>query len=405
MIRAYTERQCVTPDYTPFYLTGYKSPIRKLPAQGVHDDIYVQMSLFDINGTLVFLYSTDWISVEEGFYQELSGRLNTEFGIDKKLVLVSATHNHQSVGDQMKRNEHFNQKYYDWLIELGVEAVRKGLNNLREVKVFYGKKVITGYYASRVLDNTLADNEVILVEFRDSDNKVVSAICNWAVHSTAVTPENALLTGEFAGNTAREYCKLKGYYPHMIVGAAGDCSTRNTRQGNDFAELERISKGMAEEISGIPVDRELHLSFNDIRTITHHVDVTVDHDDVRRKIADAEEELKTATDFDRIKVLKSMMPALNKLLSLDRVVVDWFADSIRLGDLQIIVTPAELASKFGLQIKNASKTECCLIFGYTNGKAGYLFPEELYGMTFETISSGVPAEEVQQYINKIMTIV
>lgn len=405
MIRAYTERQCVTPDYTPFYLTGYKSPIRKLPAQGVHDDIYVQMSLFDINGTLVFLYSTDWISVEEGFYQELSGRLNTKFGIDKKLVLVSATHNHQSVGDQMKRNEHFNQKYYDWLIELGVEAVRKGLNNLREVKVFYGKKVITGYYASRVLDNTLADNEVILVEFRDSDNKVVSAICNWAVHSTAVTPENALLTGEFAGNTAREYCKLKGYYPHMIVGAAGDCSTRNTRQGNDFAELERISKGMAEEMAAIPVDKELQLNFNDIRTITHHVDVTVDHDDVRRKIADAEEELKTTTNFDRIKVLKSMMPALNKLLSLDRVVVDWFADSIRLGDLQIIVTPAELASKFGLQIKNASKAECCLIFGYTNGKAGYLFPEELYGMTFETISSGVPAEEVQQYINKIMTIV
>ena len=191
----------------------------------------------------------------------------------------------------------------------------------------------------------------------------------------------------------------------MIVGAAGDCSTRNTRQGNDFAELERISKGMAEEMAAISVNKQLELDFNDIRTITHHVDVTVDHDDVRKKIADAEEELKTATNFDRIKVLKSMMPALNKLLSLDRVVVDWFADSIRLGDLQIIVTPAELASKFGLQIKQASKEECCLIFGYTNGKAGYLFPEELYGMTFETISSGVPASEVQQYIDKIMTIV
>ena len=363
------------------------------------------MSLLDINGTQIFLYSTDWISVEEGFYKELSSRLNEEFGTDKKLVLVSATHNHQSVGDQMKQNEHFNQKYYDWLIELGVKAFRKGLNNLREVKAFYGKKVITGYYASRVLENTLADNEVILVEFRDNNNEVVSAICNWAVHSTAVTPENALLTGEFAGNTVRKYHELKGYYPHMIVGAAGDCSTRNTRQGNDFAELERISKGMAAEMAAIPVDKELTLNFNDIRTITHHVDVTVDHEDVKRKIADAEEELKTATDFDRIKILKSMMPALNKLLTLDRVVVDWFADSIRLGDLQIIVTPAELASKFGLQIKNTSKAECCLIFGYTNGKAGYLFPAELYGMTFETISSGVPAEEVQQYIDKIMTII
>lgn len=405
MIRAYTERRCVTPDYTPFYITGYKSPLRRLPARGVHDDIYVQMSLLDINGVFVFLYSADWISIEEGFYEELSNRLNKEFGIDRKLVLVSATHNHQSTGDQMKQNEHFNQKYYDWLISIGVECFRRGLENLREVRAYCGSKVITGYYSSRVLENTLADNEVILVEFRDENDEVVSAICNWAVHSTAVTPENNLLTSEFAGNTAREYQQIKGYYPHMIVGAAGDCSTRNTRQGNDFAELERISKGMAEEISHIKTERELELCFNDIRTVTHHVDVTIDHDDVRKSISDAEEELKTATNFDRIKVLKSMMPALNKLMTLDRVVQNWFADSIRLGDLQIIVTPAELASKFGLQIKRASKAKCCLIFGYTNGKAGYMFPEELYGMTFETISSGIPAYEVQRYVDKIMTIV
>ena len=405
MIRAYTERQCITPDYVPFYLTGYNSPLRKLPARGVHDDIYVQMSLLDINGTLVFLYSTDWISVEEGFYEELSFALNREFGIDRKLVLVSATHNHQSVGDQMKQNEHFNQEYYDWLILLGIKAVRKGLDNLTEVKACYGKKVITGYYSSRVVDNTLADNEVILLEFRDRKENVISAICNWAVHSTAITPQNAMLTAEFAGNTAREYQKIRGYYPHMIVGAAGDCSTRNTRQGNDFAELERISKGMAVEISKIEVKEELNLCFESIKTIIHHVDVTVDNDDVNRKIRESQEELKTATDFDRIKVLKSMIPALNRLNILDSVVVDWFADAIKLGDLEIVVTPAELASKFGLQIKGKSRAKCCLVFGYTNGKAGYLFPEELYGMTFETISSGIPPVEVQKYIDKIMTIV
>ena len=405
MIRAYTERQCVTPDYTPFYLTGYKSPLRKLPAAGVHDDIYIQMSLLDVNGSMIFLYSTDWISVEEGFYEELSARLNSEFGIDRKLVLVSATHNHQSVGDQMKQNEHFNQEYYDWLIQLGINGYRNGLDHLTEVKAYWGKRVITGYYNSRVLENTLADNEVILVEFRDSDDKVVTGICNWAVHSTAVTPENDLLTGEFAGNTAKEYQKLKGYYPHMIVGAAGDCSTRNTRQGNDFVELDRISKGMAREMVSIEVNNPLDLELLEIKTITHHVDVTVDHLDVERKIYYSQKELKTATEFDRIKVLKSMMPALEKLSGLDRVTADWFADAIKLKDLEIIVTPAELASKFGLQIKNASKAECCLVFGYTNGKAGYLFPEELYGMTFETISSGIPPREVQQYIDKIMTIV
>jgi len=75
MIRAYTERQCVTPDYTPFYLTGYKSPIRKLPAQGVHDDIYVQMSLFDINGTLVFLIRQTGSALKKDFIRNLAAGL------------------------------------------------------------------------------------------------------------------------------------------------------------------------------------------------------------------------------------------------------------------------------------------------------------------------------------------
>ena len=404
MVRASTERICVTPAFTPVYLTGYKSPMRKLPIQGVHDDVYVQTSLIDINGTFLYLYSTDWISVEEGFYRDLAERLNREFGIDPNLVLVTATHNHQSVGAQMKENEHFNQEYYDWLIDIAVEAYRKCLHKLEEVRVFYGKKVIEGYYASRVLENTLADNEVILVEFRNANDEVVSAICNWAVHSTALTPENSLLTSEFAGNTCEELFKLKGYHPHMVVGAAGDCSTRNTRQGNDFAELARISTGMAKEIAAIPVEKELQLVYEGFKSISHHVDVTIDHQHVQQLIKETEEELKTAEEFDRIKVLKSMLPALQEQLSLDRVVEDWFANSIKLHDIEIIVTPGELASKFGLQIKAASQAACPLIFGYTNGKIGYLFPEELYGMTFETISSGIPAEEVQQYIDKIMTM-
>lgn len=405
MIKAQGVRLCLTPTYLPFYLTGYKTPIRKLPAQGVHDDIYAQISLIDVDGKKLFLFSTDWISVEECFYEELSDKLHEKYGIDKKLVLVSATHNHQSVGDQMKQNEHFNQGYYDWIIQRAIELYEVCENSLEEVEVYFGKKVIEGYYASRVLDNTLADNEVILLELRNKDGKAVSAICNWAVHSTALTPNNALLTGEFAQNTAKEYQKLKGYYPHMIVGAAGDCSTRATRQGNDYQELDRIAKGMANEIAKIEVKEKLELNFESISSITHHVDVAIDHDDVMTKIKESEEELKTATDFDRIKVLKSMMPALQKLSKLDRAVADWFADDIKLGDLEIVVTPAELASKFGLGIKSASKAKCCLIFGYTNGKAGYLFPKELYGLTFETISSGIPAEEVEAYIAKIMEMI
>ncbi len=405
MIKAAGARRCLTPSYRPFYLTGYNSPLRKLPAEGVHDDIYAQISLIDVDGTQFYLFSTDWISVEECFYEDVSEMLSSRYGINKNHVLITATHNHQSTGDQMKRNEHFNPGYYQWLLNLAAEAYENCRERLEEVELFYGKRTVLGYYGSRVIDNSPADNDIYLLEFRNAGNQVVTAICNWATHSTALTPNNALLTGEFAQNTCREYQKLKGYYPHMIVGAAGDSSTRPTRQGNDFRELERISKGVAQEMAQICADKKLNLSYRGMKTITHNVHVVVDHDDVQQKIDESLKELETATDFDRIKVLKSMQPALNKLLKLDRVDQHWFAHAIDLEDLEIIVTPAELASRFGFEIKNASKAECCLIFGYTNGKAGYMFPEDLYGLTFETISSGIPAAEVRSYIDKILSIV
>ena len=404
-IRAAAERVCLTPDYRPFYLTGYNSPLRKLPAQGVHDDIYAQISLIDVNGIYFYLFSTDWISVEEGFYEEVSTKLNQKYGIDKNHVFITATHNHQSVGDQMRKDPHFNQEYYDKIVSIAADNYEKCLKKLEETQVFFGKRTVVGYYGSRVLKDSLADNDIYLLEFRNDKDEVVTAICNWATHSTAITPENALLTGEFAQNTCKEYQKLKGYYPHMIVGAAGDSSTRPTRQGNDFNELERISKGVAAEMAKIEVDQKLNLEYRGMKTITHDVYAKVDHDDVQKKIDDSLKELETATDFDRIKVLKSMQPALRKLQEKDEVEAHWFAHAIDLNDLEIIVTPAELASPFGFEIKDASQAKCCLIFGYCNGKAGYLFPEDLYGLTFETISSGIPPKEVRTYIDKILSIV
>lgn len=405
-MKAHSIRSCLTPNYEPFYLIGYNSPLRELPAKGVHDDIFSQSTLLEIDDKWIFLFSTDWLEVEREFYQDLSERLHHKYGINKDLVLVSATHNHQSVRDHMKyaRSGKFNPEYYEKVVQIAMDTFQQCLEQLEEVEAYWGKKVISGYYGSRIVSGALADNEVILVEFRNQKQEVVAAICNWAVHSTVLTPENDYLTKEFAGNVCHYFEKIKGYYPAMIVGAAGDCSTRATRQGNDFNELERVATGMAEEISKIEVTEKLTVNFQKITKTQHHCEVEIDQDEVQRIIDANNEELKTCEDFERRKILNSMMSGLYRKLKMDKVVVDWFAEVIHLKDLVIVVTPCELASKFGLEIKEQCKVPCCLIFGYTNGKAGYLFPKEYYGLTFETISSGIPSEEVESYINKIKSI-
>ena len=405
-MKAHSEQYCLTPTYKPFYMIGYNSPLRDLPAQGVHDDIYVTTTLLDFNDQKLFLFSTDWLHVEDEIVSEIRERLQAQFNQDPKLVLISATHNHQSVRDHMQsaKSGQFNQESHDHVLDLAVRGYQECSAQLEEVECWMGRKVIPGYYGSRIVYGELADNEVILVEFRNAQNQVVAAICNWAVHSTVITPDNALLTAEFAGNVRRLLKERKGYAPAMIVGAAGDCSTRATRQGNDFNELQRVAQGMAEEISKIEVNEKLELEFERIASTEHHVRYPIDHKEVQRIIDANEEELKTCQDFDRRKILNSMMSGLRRKLTMDEARADWFADTLRLKDIEIVVSPCELASKFGKEIKRLSPAKCCLIFGYTNGRGSYLFPKEYYGLTFETISSGIPAEEVENYINKIIAI-
>lgn len=137
--------------------------------------------------------------------------------------------------------------------------------NAREV--YFGRGMVDGYYGSRIYYGQRADNEVLLVECRNAKGQMVAAICNWATHSTVLHPENTLLTGDFAGTVCREIHALRGYYPAMVVGAAGDCSNRAQRKGTDFAELERISKGAAAEIDKIVCDRRRNLSYQGISMI------------------------------------------------------------------------------------------------------------------------------------------
>ena len=405
-MKAHSEQYCLTPAYEPFYMIGYNSPLRELPAKGVHDDIFVTATLLDFGDQKLYLFSTDWLEVDDDINHEISEKLLEKFGIPPKLVLVSATHNHQSVRDHMRfaKSGQFNQKYHDHVIDLAVRGYEECLNQLEDVECWVGRKVIPGYYGSRIVYGEFADNEVILVEFRNFQGQVAAAICNWAVHSTVITPDNDWLTAEFAGNVRRHLKELKGYAPAMIVGAAGDCSTRATRQGNDFAELERVAKAMAEEISKIEVNEKLDLAFERLASTEHHVRYAIDHAEVQKIIDANNEELKTCQDFDRRKILNSMMSGLYRKLKMDEARADWFADTIRLKELEIVVSPCELASKFGKLIKSQSPAKCCLIFGYTGGKGSYLFPKEYYGLTFETISSGIPAEEVEHYIEKIIDI-
>lgn len=355
---------CARRDITPegdVYLIGYRDlPNRLEPATGIHDDVFCRCLLFDDGKRQVFVFNADMLEVPEDMAEEVKTLLASRYGIDRDGVLLSATHDHTSIVAYHRTwwTHKFDQRYYDWLLQTICECYEECRDNAREATCRMGKDQVLGFYDNRNVPGRLADQEVIITTFYDEAGTAFAGLVNWATHSAVVGPDCTELTSELAGLTSKKLAARLGYHPLMIVGAAGDCSNRNLRQGRGIPEVERESTGLAQRIAGIAVDQPVELGDITIQNFYH----TVAHDDVH---------------------------------------LDLRCGVISLGGLHLFVFPGELGGDFGIRMRAECPVQG-LVFGYTNGYYEYFLPAWEYGLSFETSHTLIPKGEPERIVDKFV---
>ena len=353
-----TARRKLTPQ-GDVYLIGYRDLTNRLePATAIHDDVYGNALLFQQDGREVFEFSADFLEWEDTAADEIKTLLSDRYGIDRDCVLLSATHDHTSIVAYHRSwwTGKFDQAYYDWLLQTICDCFEECRANAREATARMGKKVVRGYYGNRITGEETADNEVIVVSFYDEAGTPFGGIINWATHSATVGPDCTELTSELAGLTGKKLQPSLGYFPCMVVGAAGDCSDLNFRQGRGIPEVERTSTALAAEIAAIPVETPVALDRIEVQTLYHTIHHDGFHLDIRGCV-------------------------------------------ISLGGLHLFVFPSEMGSDLGIRMKAACPVQG-LVFGYTNGYFEYFLPEREYGLSFETEHTQVPKGEPEKICEK-----
>ncbi len=396
-------RQCLTPQNEEFYLLGYKTPKRNEPALGVHDDIFSNALLIEVDGVRTFLWSADLLELPDTIAAALKARLESEFGLNKNRIILSVMHDHSSVRDFHDDWEFgkFSQEYYDFFVESVLRSCRECIDSLKEASAVYGREIITGFYSSRNHEGELADNEVIVIKFVGEDNRPFAALVNWAVHSTAMGANNMYLTGDLAGNTCRKLGELWGYYPMMLNGAAADCSNRNDRQGTDFEELERESSGLCEAIAEIPAETPLHIAAPVYKT--GHQTIDTDMQSYKADLAQLITELSDGTRKTPGNMpVDHLIGKCSEQMQLESYHDELETEVLDLGDLRIFIFPGELSSELGRRLKQSSPGKLVLIAGYSNGFHYYFFNREEYGLSFETIGNPVQKGTPEQIIENMI---
>ena len=394
-------RICLTPT-EPFYLIGYRSKNRYEASTGVHDDIYANALLCNDGEKMLFLFSADVLEFEEDMAEDVKTMLQSRFGIERDMVLLCATHNHSSIVSYHKSwyTGKYDAAYAAWFQEAICDCFQECLNNQQEASAKIGSQVILGYYGNRNHPGVPADNEVIVVKFYDQNGIPFAGFVNWAVHSTLISAENTQLTSELAGNVSIRLHDAFGFYPAMIVGAAGDCSNRHERQGNDFKELQRVSSALASIIQEISMQQSITMDKLYCQTLFHtiHHDMAFVHEEVKLELEKLAQQKKQVNDA-QIPHIEQRMEELAKKLDAHEFHLDAKGSVISLGELQLFVFPGELGSAFGKQLKQECETNA-IICGYTNGYYEYFMPRAEYGTSFETIASPIPAGEAEKMMLK-----
>lgn len=346
----------------PHHLGGYRHPSRRGAAAGVHDPVEADALLVEHDGREFFVVSLDLVEIEEGFADDLKTRLADAAGLDRDLVHVIATHDHSSTSVYFEHwwTGHGDAGARAQLLDRLVAAHATCRAQLREATVRVGRTTVVGHYGNRNHPGEPADNEVVVVHFVDATGTPFCGIVNWAVHSTVLPGTNDLLTADLAGAVRRHLAEVHGFTSLMMVGAAGDCSNRHQRQGQDFAELDRVSAAVAAQIARVVPDEPVPGGPVHVQTLFHTVHADGFHLDAK----------------------------------------GWVVD---LGGLRLFVFPGELGSAFGPQLR-ASHPGPSLVCGYANGYYAYWMPAAEYGLSFETTSSRVPVGEPEKLVAKFTRV-
>ena len=354
-------RRKLTPQTEEVYLIGYRNLENRLhPATGIYDDVFGNALYFEQDGQELFVLSCDFMEIDEGTAEDAKTLLHDRYGISRDCVLLCATHNHTTVVAYHRTwwTGKFDQEYYDWYLETVASAFEECRANARPATCRLGRQWIEGFYNNRIT-NEPADQEVTVVKFFDkATGEAFAGLVNWASHSATCGQAETRMNSEFAGMTSKKLEPSFGFFPAMIVGAAGDCSNRNLRQGTGVEEAERISSGIAPLIAAIPVETEVPLNGIRVQTVHHIV-----HNEKGEEVA--------------------------------------LCSVISLGGLHLFVSPCEFGGKFGIQMREACPVEG-LVFGYTNGYLEYWLPEEEYGLSFETQKSMVPKGDPEILVGKLI---
>lgn len=408
MLKVSAAKKRITPEgqFLPCHLCGHA--IRTAQSKGVMDELWAEAIVLKINDQTLIWVSHDLIGEDRSKNDEMRKHISEKYNVPVQNITIGFVHTHSA---PQYSNEPDMIVFsgtpvagYMEFVENQIEAAvdQCFTQPFEEVHAFMKNTLVNGYYGNRNGKDKIGDNWITSVTFEKDDGTVVCGFFNMSTHSTILGPQNLFVSADLAGYLNREFQARWGAIVLTMIGAAGDMSNRQYRQGNDYKELKRVGEGIMAQIDANPQHDPLNINELNIETFTYHKITQLDRNKKEAQLKDIENRLANAKTFDEKKVYTSSLSFAKSTLNETTATMDCTCTLFQLGDVFILSIPAELFSCFGLQIKDEMKVKCPIIWGYSNYTVGYLADRAEYGQSFETAASNIPEGMTEEIVELII---
>lgn len=414
-MKAGFSKKVITPTQHACELSGYAA---KRPKKGVHDDLYAKILMIEVFGEIYGIVVCDLIAVDHLIVDRVHEFCET-LGISQENIQVAATHTHSGPGGVLDTEHGYlkstvdfmgriDQPYIDEIVEQIKAGIREALENMSEAAVKIGHGTCRAVGKNRNSLEFSGNEDVLAMEFTNRQGKL--AVVHYACHPTVLNKDNVLISADYPGALQNELEKAGYDMTLFLNGSCGDISTRFTRQGNGFEEVQRcgkllstavleaLQKAVPYEIQSIESKRlQVTLRAKPI------MPMELAHQEYEHAKMQHQTGLQEGVTGAKLRLLESAVEAAEANIRYiqnyeGQTSYEFAIPIVKINDDFYINIPGELFS----QLSNPLQDERTHFIGYANGYLMYFADEYAYDRrVYEALSSPFEKGESEKMMSRI----
>jgi neutral ceramidase len=377
-------------DITPepgIELTGFIA--RLGPSTGVHDRLFARALALESDGQAAVMMSCDLLAMDNAFNASTRAAISAATGIPARAIMICCTHTHSGPATIFLRDcGEVDPAYLETLHHQFVEVAVSAANNLRVVKLGFGRGKVAQGVQNRRQPGAVIDPDLSVIGFQELDGTLMAVLVNYTCHPVCLKHSNRMISADYPGYLSGYLQEQTGAVALFTNGATGDI---NPEQVGDFSFAEELGRSLADEtmkvLSGMDFQEGGNLNVSG-ETLDIPLGTLPTPEMIIQDLAESQQQLEKALadgNAVNIRVHRAMVGWAEDILTKTGqgslpTHVQAEIQAMSLGGVAWVGIPGEIFCELGLEIKQQISAYQVEVIGYANYDIGYIPTQQAYAL-------------------------